>query len=59
MKLVLRLMIIFLVFLVLRATWAIDRLEGQNLILKNCFEEMKVKHNRLRVIVQGIYETKG
>jgi hypothetical protein len=51
-----RFFVIFLLYVLFRTAWAVDRLESNQLILKNCFEEVKAKHNKLKEIVRLFHD---
>jgi len=48
--------ILVLLYMVFYSYFAVKDIELRQEILKNCFEEVKTKHNRLRVIVQRMWE---
>jgi len=55
-KLLFRFFVFAIIYMIIYNFYMINELEDRTYELKNCFEEAKAKHNKLRVIVQQLYE---
>lgn len=53
-----KLFVFAIVYMIIYNFIMINELVDRTYELKNCFEEVKAKHNTLRIIVQKIYENK-
>ncbi len=53
-----KLFVFAIIYMIIYNFIMINELVDRTYELKNCFEEVKAKHNSLRVIVQKIYENK-
>ena len=47
---------VFLILVLIWCVWSIDELDSRTYDLKNYFNQIQAKHNKLTQVVKGIYD---